>query len=76
MVPQGQPTERVERLLANLREVGLFVVEVGELERFAPEVGGHGPTWVNAVHEQGLHANGSLTEARDFVVAVASPATS
>lgn len=69
-VPQGQPTERVERLLSNLREIGLFVVEVGEVERFAPSVGGHGPVWVNAVHEQGLHADGSLKEARDFVRSV------
>jgi hypothetical protein len=33
-------------------------------------VGGHGPAWVNAVHEQGMHADGSLTEAQTFVQAV------
>ncbi len=65
-VPSGEATVRLERLLATLRGMGLFVVEVGELERFAPQVPGHGPAWVSAVHEQGLHADGSLTEARTF----------
>ena len=75
-VPQGQATERVDRLISDLRDIGLFVVEVGELERFAPGVPRKGPAWVNAVHEQGLHADGSLTHARDFVVSVANSATS
>lgn len=69
-VPQGDASARVTKLLATLRDVGLFVVEVGELERFAPAVPGHGPAWVSAVHEQGLHADGSLTQARAFVEAV------
>jgi hypothetical protein len=75
-VPSGQATECAERLLVSLREIGLFVVDVGELERFAPAMAGHGPTWVNAVHEQGLHADGSLTEARDFVLSVVNSAIS
>jgi hypothetical protein len=69
-VPQGQATERMERLLTSLREIGLFVVEVGEMERFVPQVGGHGPGWVNEVHERGLHADEPLTAPRDFVRAV------
>lgn len=70
-VPQGEATERLERLLTNLRNIGLFVVEVGEMERFVPEVGGHGPTWVTGVHERGLHADESLTAPREFVRSVA-----
>ena len=66
-VPQGDASARVESLLDTLRSLGLFVVEVGELERFAPAVPRHGPAWVSAVHEQGLHADGSLPEARTFV---------
>lgn len=71
-VPQGDASARVERLLDTLRSLGLFVVEVGELERFAPTVPRHGPAWVSAVHEQGLHADGSLPKARTFVSAVAA----
>ena len=54
-VPQGDAYRACERLLAGLREIGLCVVPVGELERFAPSVAGHGPSWVSAVLEQKLH---------------------
>jgi hypothetical protein len=66
-VPSGDAAQRISRLLDKLREYGLFVVEVGELERFVPEVGGHGPSWVSTVHEEGWHAAESLTAARSFV---------
>lgn len=70
-VPPGQATARLGTLLALLRTIGLFVVEVGQLEGFVPEIGNHGPAWVNEVHERGLHADESLTQARAFVSAVA-----
>ena len=54
-VPQGDAYRACERLLAGLRETGLCVVPVGELERFAPSVAGHGPSWVSAVLEQKIH---------------------
>lgn len=54
-VPQGNAYEACERLLIGLQAVGLFVVPVGELERFAPGVPGHGPSWISAVLEQKLH---------------------
>lgn len=69
-VPQGDASASVQRLLESLRDLGLFVVEVGELERFAPTVSGHGPAWVSAVHEQGLHAGGALPQAHAFVESV------
>jgi hypothetical protein len=69
-VPPGDAAARLTTLLAYLREVGLFVVPEGELEGFARGVPGHGPRWVNGVLERGLHADGSLTGARDLVDAV------
>lgn len=66
-VPAGDAAARLERLLAYLHGVGLFVVPEGELEGFARGVPGHGPSWVNGVLEQGLHADRSLTGARDLV---------
>lgn len=53
-VPRGISTETCNRLLANLRACGIFVVEIGELESFVPSVGGHGPAWVNEVIQRGL----------------------
>lgn len=54
-IPQGEAHEACQRLLASLERIGLLVVPVGELERFAPGVAGHGPSWVAGVLEQKLH---------------------
>lgn len=65
-VPQGDASDACTRAIAGLEEVGLLVVPVGELERFAPEVSGHGPAWVNEVMERGLHKRPGR-DAADFV---------
>lgn len=62
-VPQGDASSACMRLLANLATVGVLVVPVGELERFAPEVSSHGPQWVSSVLERGLHAEPSAAAA-------------
>jgi hypothetical protein len=62
MLPQGEESQRGQRLLGALDALGLHVVPCGELERWAPTIDGHGPPWVAAalearVHEQaGPHA--------------------
>ncbi len=66
-IDQGDASASCENLLKQLRRLSIFVVEVGELERFVPTIGGHGPAWVTAVHEQGLHADATLTAPRNFV---------
>jgi hypothetical protein len=53
---------------AELRRLGLFVVEVGELECFYPAAGGHGPSWVNEVLSKDLASDPSLRAAREFVI--------
>jgi hypothetical protein len=56
VLPGGDASDRATRLLATLAKRGLFVVEVGELERWAPKVGGHGPQWVVEVLSRAFHA--------------------
>lgn len=73
-VPQGDAYEACQRLLAGLRDAGLCVVPVGELERFAPAVPGHGPSWVSAVLEQKLH-EAPGRDALDFVKGLRDSAT-
>jgi ABC-type cobalamin/Fe3+-siderophores transport system ATPase subunit len=68
-LPQGVTTSAAQQLLDALRHAGIFVVPVGELERFAPTVSGHGPAWVNEVLSQRLHESPS-DEAKRFVVAI------
>jgi len=73
-VPQGDAYEACDRLLKGLRTVGLHVVPVGELERFAPSVPGHGPSWVSAVLEQNLHESPG-GDALEFVSSIRNAAT-
>jgi hypothetical protein len=56
-IPQGDAAESSERLLNALRTIGLFVVPVGELERWEPAVPNHGTAWVNEVLDRELHVN-------------------
>lgn len=65
-VPQGDAYSTCERLLAELGQLGILVVPVGELEGFARTVGGHGPAWVTEVLSQGLHESPGA-EALEFV---------
>lgn len=69
VVPGGAPMSAAQRLLSKLSESGLFVVPVGELERFVPEVSGKGPAWVTEVHAQHLHEHPTLS-ARSFMDSV------
>ncbi|NWJ71499.1 ATP-binding protein [Pseudonocardia sp. ICBG1122] len=64
-VPNGDSTLSVKELLARLRDMGLFVVPVGEVESFVPEASGHGPVWIANVFEGG-HLNSSR-DAQEFV---------
>jgi hypothetical protein len=68
-LPGGEASEKAKQLLARLEELRLFVVPVGEAERWVPEVGGHGPKWVSGVLTQRLHI-GDVNGARDFMLRV------
>jgi AAA domain, putative AbiEii toxin, Type IV TA system len=67
-VPSGDAAKACERLLTSLREAGLHVVEVGELEGFARTEGGHGPKWVNAILARNLSSDPELELARQFAL--------
>jgi hypothetical protein len=45
----------------------LFVVPVGELERWIPQIDSHGPPWVTEVHDQNLHVTAADGEAGRFM---------
>lgn len=48
-LPPGDATASFRKIDKLLKENGLYIVPVGELECFIKEVGGHGPEWVNNV---------------------------
>ena len=69
-VANGDPPAAAASLLQNSQAAGLFVVSVGQIERFVPEVPGHGPAWVAQVVESGGYRQ--ATAALDLVGQVAS----
>lgn len=48
-IPAGDAALAYKRIDQLLRSHGIHIVPVGELERFIPTVGGHGPEWTNRV---------------------------
>jgi len=63
----GSSHEAATRLIGRLAEIGIFLVQEGEVESFVPSVGGHGGTWVAGVLEQGKHLSPESDGARGFV---------
>lgn len=69
-VPSGGPSVAAESLLAMLRALGVFVVEVGEMEGFCRTAGNHGPRWLSEVLLRELGTDPELANARAFASAV------
>ena len=67
-LPSGDPTKQFQKLAAICKEIGLWIVPVGELEGFCKSVGRHGPRWVQQViEERNLSNDPELERARAFV---------
>ena len=66
-IPSGDPTKIFERLMNSLKEYGIHIVEVGEVESFVRSVGSHGPRWVNEALKKDLRGEKELAPAREFV---------
>ena len=67
-IPAGQATQKFKKLQGLCKQLGLWILPVGELEGFCKAVGGHGPAWVQQVIEQrDLAMDSDLEQARNFV---------
>ena len=67
-LPSGEAVRHFNRIRTFCQEVGLWIVPVGELERFCTPVGGRGSRWAQQVLEQfDLKVAPELEEARKFV---------
>ena len=65
-IPRGDQTAAYDRLASNLRQLGIYLVEVGELEGFCPSISNHGPAWTVSVLERDLVNDPELATARAF----------
>ncbi len=68
-LPAGEAVDAFNRILSASSDVGLFIVPVGELERFHPEVGGNKQAWLRQVFEHELFAAAPL-EAKELLQGV------
>lgn len=67
-IPPGDATKGFEYIDKKLREKGVFLVPVGELEGFVRLVGGHGPSWLgNLIQEYPNLKDRVYDEAKDFI---------
>lgn len=72
-IPNGDASISFGELQHKLKEKGLFVLEVGELEGFCKSAIGHGPKWVSDVLTKDLKNDPELEEARQFVKLLVKP---
>lgn len=64
----GEVLKAAEYLYDEAHKIGLYPVTIGELESFVPQIGGHGPKWVNSVIERYQDLNDQVyNPAKDFV---------
>jgi hypothetical protein len=71
-LPRGDATAAAKRLVAGLREIGLFVVPVGALEGWAPQIGDRGPKFVASalsgnVHRENVDLRRFVANAADYL---------
>ena len=67
-IPQGDATQHFQQLQRLCKEVGLWIVPVGEMEGFCRSIGNKGPRWVQQVIEdKDLATDSDLERAREFV---------
>lgn len=64
----GEATNAFNNVQTKLKEKGIIILEIGEIEAFDKTVGGHGPKWVNKVLEKDIYNDDDLKSAREFVL--------
>lgn len=66
-IPKGDAQRHYNALRDKLEEIGIFLVPVGEIENFCPEIGSHGPKFVTKLLSAVPLGDERLVELRTFV---------
>lgn len=53
LLPKGDDQTKARELIDFLGDHGIIILKEGEIENYAPEIGGHGRSWVRTVVESG-----------------------
>ena len=68
--PRGDAQRSYQALKSGLEDIGIYLVDVGEIESFCPEMGLHGPKFVNKLLSEVPLGDQSLSELAAFVSVV------
>lgn len=66
-LPEGRAQEAFKELTLNLNSIGLFILDVGEIEGFLPDFNSHGPKAIYRALEKYKLNGPELKEASQFV---------
>jgi hypothetical protein len=66
-IPKGVAQRDYGKLKISLEEMGIYLVPLGEIENFCPEIGSHGPKYVTKLLSTIPLDSESLSELRTFV---------
>jgi hypothetical protein len=66
-IPNGNAQRDFIALQDKLEEIGIFLVPVGEIENFCPEIGSHGPKFVTKLLSNIPLGDARLADLRAFV---------
>lgn len=66
-IPRGEAQENYRALKERLEQIGIYLVPVGEIENFCPEIGSHGPKYVTKLLSSISINDNRLEELRRFV---------
>jgi hypothetical protein len=66
-IPKGEIRSEYRSLVSKLQNVGIYIVPVGEIENFCPDIGGHGPKFVTNLLSSLPLGSPELNSLREFV---------
>lgn len=66
-IPNGEAQKDYRSLRNSLEKIGIYLVPVGEIENFCPDMGSHGPKFVTKLLSTVPLADERLSELRTFV---------
>jgi hypothetical protein len=65
-IPNGEAQTQYSDLKGRLEDIGIYLVYVGEIENFCPDIGSHGPKFVNKLLSEVPLGDVRLDELRKF----------
>lgn len=69
-IPKGNAQKDYYQLKSILESIGIYIIPVGEIENFCPEIGGHGPKFVTRLLSSVPLSDSRLEDLRKFVETV------